>query len=412
MRLVYFLSILFYTWIIRAVSPFNHKAKLWITGRKDWRNKLKNQIKPGEKWIWFHCASLGEFEQGRPVVEKIKERNPGLKILLTFFSPSGYEVRKNYTGADYVCYLPEDFPANASFFVKTVKPEMVFFVKYEFWYFFISALHKSRIPVYLISAIFRPDQIFFRWYGAWYHKILRKYTRIFVQDEASENLLKQSGVTNVIRAGDTRFDRVWQIFQSKKEMDIATQFVDNQFVVVAGSTWKPDEEMICHWINKAAPEFKLIIAPHLIDEEHIQELKSMLKVPTMRYSEAAHVQPKDYKVLIIDNIGMLSSLYQYGQFAYVGGGFGVGLHNILEAAVYGIPVVFGPNYRKFSEAVQLIAQGGAYTVPDASTFECAFRELSTNHQARTDAGKKAGLFVQEHIGAIGVILENVKTELF
>lgn len=410
MKAVYYLSILFYTWIVRLVSPFNNKAKLWIDGRKDWKKKLAENMSSGDRWIWFHCASLGEFEQGRPVIEKLKEKDPAIKILLTFFSPSGYEVRKNYAGADYICYLPADFPSNASFFIKTVRPEMAVFVKYEFWYYFINQLHKSKIPVILISAIFRPDQIFFKDYGRWYRKILLKYNHIFVQDKKSEGLLKSAGVSNVTVAGDTRFDRVWQIFQSKKDIPVASRFSENAFVVVAGSSWKPDEEMICRWINRSEPEYKLIIAPHLIDEDHLKTLEAMLTVTALRFSQAEGKNLSNFKVLIIDNIGMLSSLYQYGKFAYIGGGFGVGIHNVLEAAVFGIPVVFGPNHRKFSEALRLIDAGGAFPVSTDSDFNHIFQTLTTDPVKRTDAGKKAGYFVSENIGATDVAMKYLLKE--
>ena len=372
---------------------------------------LREKIDRNAKYIWFHASSLGEFEQGRPLIEKIKAEHPEYKILLTFFSPSGYEVRKNYGGADVVCYLPFDTPYRVKKFLDLSKPVMAIFIKYEFWDNYLSELKRRNIPVYIVSAIFRKEQLFFKWYGGMYRKVLSYFTHIFVQDDASRELLSKYGVTNVSVFGDTRFDRVQDVYKNTKQVPMVDLFVnnnrsDNQLTMVAGSSWQQDEEVYLNYFNDH-PELKLIIAPHEIHKDHLMHIESMLKRPSIRLSEATEKDIKGKSCLIVDSFGLLSSIYRYGDLAYIGGGFGAGIHNVLEAAVYGIPVIFGPKYQKFKEARDLLQVGGAFSITDEKTFESKMEELSTYRDLLEAAGAAAGDFVKSNIGATNRIIASI-----
>ncbi len=407
MQFVYNILIRIYYLLIVCVSPFNIKAKAWIVGRKKIFKKLEDAIINNSNIIWFHCASLGEFEQGRPVIEAYRKINPKHKILLTFFSPSGYEIRKNYSGADWVFYLPLDSKNNVKRFLNIVKPQKAVFVKYEFWYNYLNQLHKNKIPVYLISAIFRKQQIFFKWYGGWYCNILKCFKHIFVQNEESLSLLKSINVYNVTIAGDTRFDRVFEIVTNCKIITEAAEFSDGNKVVVIGSAWQQDEEVLVPFINKSPQNIKFIIAPHEIKETGLIRLENNILIPTVRFSQAKQNNLKSARVLIIDNVGMLSSIYKYGNIAYIGGGFGKGIHNILEAAVFGLPIVFGPNYKKFSEAVDLISEKGAFEINDLKSTEEIFNKLLNNEEFYIKTSQIAKTFVENRVGATVKIINVV-----
>ncbi len=335
MIFLYKTGIFFYTLLAKIAALFNEKARFFVNGRKNWQKKLAEKTDKNARYIWIHCASLGEFEQGRPIIEEIKKQFPELKIALTFFSPSGYEIRKNYDLADLVMYLPADTKQNARDFISTLNPEKVFFVKYEFWYFYISELKRKNIPLFIVSAIFRENQQFFKntpW-GKWYRKMLFQFEHIFIQNETSAQLLKSVGLHNYTVSGDTRFDRVAAIAKSSKKIPIVEKFRENSPLLIAGSTWKPDEELLSEYINKSSGA-KFIIAPHEVSEANINRLLQLLKKPVARFSQIENVPVENLDVIIIDSIGLLSSLYRYGNLAYIGGGFGVGIHNILEAATF------------------------------------------------------------------------------
>ena len=408
MTIVYNSLIFLYSIAIRLASLFgNPKANYWITGRKDIFKKLKAALKPNERRIWVHAASLGEFEQGRPIIEKIKEQHPHYKIFLTFFSPSGYEVRKNYPGADYIYYLPSDTPANAKRFIDLVKPEKALFIKYEFWYNYLSTLKKKNIPVYLCSAIFRDNQLFFKWYGGWYRKVLSLFDHLFVQTDASKELLASIGFPNVTTTGDTRFDRVYDIASQAKEIAEVAAFVGNHQCLIAGSTWEPDEDLLAAYMNGATTPLKYIIAPHEIHASHIERLEKSIQKKVVRFSTWKLSQAGDPDVLIIDNIGMLSSLYRYGQTAYIGGGFGKGIHNTLEAATFGLPVLFGPNYLKFQEAKDLITLEGAFTISNLTELKDKLDALFSNKEYLRSAQITAGNYVKNNIGATQKIISEI-----
>ena len=408
---MYSLIIHLYAFFIELISPFHKKARLMRLGQWKTNGILREKIDRNAKYIWFHASSLGEFEQGRPLIEKIKAEHPEYKILLTFFSPSGYEVRKNYGGADVVCYLPFDTPYRVKKFLDLSKPVMAIFIKYEFWDNYLSELKRRNIPVYIVSAIFRKEQLFFKWYGGMYRKVLSYFTHIFVQDDASRELLSKYGVTNVSVFGDTRFDRVQDVYKNTKQIPMVELFVnnnrsDNQLTMVAGSSWQQDEEVYLNYFNEH-PELKLIIAPHEIHKDHLMHIESMLKRPSIRLSEATEKDIKGKSCLIVDSFGLLSSIYRYGDLAYIGGGFGAGIHNVLEAAVYGIPVIFGPKYQKFKEARDLLQVGGAFSITDEKTFESKMEELSTYRDLLEAAGAAAGDFVKCNIGATNRIIASI-----
>ncbi len=386
-------------------SPFNIRAKKWIAGRKGLFSIIQNQLQPNEKRIWVHVASLGEFEQGRPVIERIKKQWPQLKIVLTFFSPSGYEIRKNYEHADYVFYLPLDTRRNANKFTNLVKPDFAIFVKYEFWHHFLSALKRNQVPVYLISAIFRKQQVFFRPWGRWYRKILGKFAHIFVQDQESQMLLKKFGFLNTTISGDTRFDRVYEIASAAKTFPLIENFTNGHFTVILGSSWKADEEILFDYINKKGGRLKFIIAPHEIHEQNIQRIMANLTISYQRFTSLTPEKTGETDVLIIDTMGMLSSVYQYGKIAYIGGGFGSGIHNVLEAATFGLPVIFGPNYKKYKEALDLVSSGGAFEVNNESEATDTLEKFLTDVAFYEGAGRIAKDYVDKNRGACKTIME-------
>ena len=426
MKSLYNIAIWFYALAVRIVAFFNPKVRLMWQGEKMAFAHIESKLNKDDRVVWVHAASLGEFEQGRPLIERLKRENPEYKILLTFFSPSGYEVRKNYAGADVIAYLPLDTPRNARRFVELVKPEKVVFVKYEFWLNYLGELRRRGVDTCIVSAIFRPGQVFFRWYGGIFREGLKAFKMLFVQNEESKELLNGIGVENVIVAGDTRFDRVADIAAAAKRLEIVERFVNVQCtmhnaqlpVLVVGSSWGPDEDLLAQYINERAGRMKMIIAPHEVHEERIKELISKL---TCKYALYTHITDNrlqitdkaqlslltpnssfliDYDVLVINTIGLLSSIYQYGQVAYIGGGFGVGIHNTLEAAAWGMPVVFGPNYHKFQEAKELIECGAGLSIKNYE--ECA-RALDEFFEKNDVASKAAAEYVASHTGATEII---------
>jgi 3-deoxy-D-manno-octulosonic-acid transferase len=376
------------------------KARLFVSGRVHLFEKLKTAMGENKNpLVWIHCASLGEFEQGRPIIEALKKQDPSLKILLTFFSPSGYEVRKNYSQADYIFYLPWDLTGNARQFIAITKPALVIFIKYEFWYNYINELKKNNIPIISASSIFRPDQIFFKWYGSFFRGILKKITYFFVQTPQSVALLNQLGINQTILAGDTRFDRVFEITQQTTEIEIARRFKGNEKTFVIGSLWPEDLELLAPFINEHKNSINFILAPHEIDERFLTQIETAIHVKSIRYSQASK-NPESCSVLIIDNIGMLSKLYRYGEFAYIGGAFGKGLHNILEAACYGIPIFFGnKNYQKFQEANDLIMRGGAFAVGDYPELKNHFELMINKPETFLLACDVTRAYVKENLGA-------------
>ena len=373
---------------------------------------LREKMDRKAKYIWFHASSLGEFEQGRPMIEQIRKVHPEYKILLTFFSPSGYEVRKNYAGADVVCYLPFDTPGRVEQFLDLANPAMAIFIKYEFWGNYLHTLQQRGIPVYIISAIFRREQLFFQWFGKPYRKMLDCFNHLFVQDERSKALLEEYGIRNVTVAGDTRFDRVIDVYHQAKQIPLVERFIkgtDGQqppLVFVAGSSWPEDEAIFIPYFERH-PEMKLIIAPHEIHEGHLKSIEARLHRPTIRLSQATEQNVANQDCLIVDSFGLLSSLYRYGQIAYIGGGFGAGIHNTLEAAVYGMPVLFGPRFQKFKEAKDLIAVGGAFTFDNAPAFTSRMDTLLSTPEALQQSSQAAGHFVQSHGGATTTILQEI-----
>ena len=404
MKVLYKISIFFLGLGLRFMSLFNTKAREFVTGRKGIFKKIDTVLTSNtQPLIWVHCASLGEFEQGRPVIEALKTEFVGHKIFLTFFSPSGYLMRKDYPQADYVFYLPLDTPKNARKFVRKVNPRLALFVKYEFWFFYSRALKKRNIPLISISSIFRPDQFFFRKTGNFNRKILKNVTHFFVQNQESVELLRSINLYKVTLSGDTRFDRVKEIVDRREEISIAREFKGNERVFVVGSAWQEDLDLLTPFINEN--NLKFIIAPHEINENYIHHLQRAITVKSIRYSETGNVNMDEYSVLIIDNVGLLSRLYRYGEFAYVGGAFGKGLHNILEAAAYGIPVLFGDrNYQKFQEAVDLINRGGAFTVSDYPDLKKKYESLN-EPETFLLACDVCRQYVTENTGATEKIME-------
>ncbi len=406
---VYHIIIYLYLFGVAVASLFSKKVKKMWAGERQTIRLLKAKVDPSARYIWFHAASLGEFEQGRPLIESIRSRYPEYKILLTFFSPSGYEVRKNYEGADIICYLPLDTVRNARRFLRAVRPEMAFFIKYEFWYNYLHILKHRNIPAYSISSIFRPDQIFFRWYGAQYARVLKCFTHFFVQNEESKALLARLGITDVDVVGDTRFDRVLQIKDASKQLPLVELFVkDAPRVFIAGSSWPPDEEIFIKYFQQHR-DWKLIVAPHVIGESHLAQIQSLLKGrKIVRYTQATLEQVAEADVLIIDCFGLLSSIYHYATVSYVGGGFGVGIHNVLEAAVWNIPVLFGPNNKRFREAQGLLRDGGGFEIDGDTDFDSVMNYFLSHPDSLTKAGNKAGTYVQSLAGATGKILSSIR----
>ena len=428
--MIYNIVIYFVLWGIAIASLFNEKVRKMWRGEREAFKILKQKVDPSAKYVWFHAASLGEFEQGRPLMERIRKEYPQYKILLTFYSPSGYEVRKNYEGADIICYMPVDTRLNAIRFLRLVRPVMAFFIKYEFWSNFLHILKHRNIPTYSVSSIFREDQVFFKWYGRSYANVLKCFTRFFVQNEESKRLLEGIGITDVDVVGDTRFDRVLQIKEAAKHLPICEAFRKGVAVsssssalssfdpekesrpdfkvFVAGSSWPPDENIFIRFFNEHK-DWRLLIAPHVIAEEHLKLILSLLKnKKVVRYTQTNPEEAAKADVLIIDCFGLLSSMYNYGDIAYIGGGFGVGIHNTLEAAVWNMPVIFGPNNKKFQEAQGLLKSGGGFEITNYESFEGLMNSMINNPAFLKQAGDKAGAFVASLSGATGKVLAKVK----
>ena len=419
--MIYNIVIYFVLWGIAIASLFNEKVRKMWRGEREAFKILKQKVDPNAKYIWFHAASLGEFEQGRPLMERIRKDYPQYKILLTFYSPSGYEVRKNYEGADIICYMPVDTRLNAIRFLRLVRPVMAFFIKYEFWSNFLHILKHRNIPTYSVSSIFREDQVFFKWYGRNYAGVLKCFTRFFVQNEESKRLLEGIGITAVDVVGDTRFDRVLQIKEAAKQLPICEAFrtgvassqsadvPHHDFkVFVAGSSWPPDENIFIPFFNEHK-DWRLLIAPHVIAEEHLKLIFSLIKgKKVVRYTQTTPEEAADADVLIIDCFGLLSSMYNYGDVAYIGGGFGVGIHNTLEAAVWNMPVIFGPNNKKFQEAQGLLKSGGGFEINTYEDFSGLMSSLMNDETFLNQAGDKAGAFVAHLAGATDKVLASVK----
>lgn len=408
MVIIYNIGLFIFYGILLIAAIFNTKARKWLAGRSATGLKLKSVFATTDKVMWMHCSSLGEFEQGRPLLEEFRRRNPQYKILLTFFSPSGYELRKNYEFADCVLYLPLDTWFNARRFVKAAHPDVVFFVKYDLWYHHLHQAKKRGAQLYLISAVFRPEQAFFKAYGGFFRSMLRTFNHIFIQNNASKQLLQQIDINNVTLTGDTRIDRVRQIAQQAQRYPIIEQFINSQLCLVCGSTWAKDEEILAE-ATQTLPQVKLIIAPHLIDEGHVADIERLFSARrVVRYTQATDKNMAQYDVLIVDTIGMLSSIYQYGQAAYIGGGFIDGIHNTLEAAVYGIPVVFGVNYAKFIEAVDLVALGGAVSIADANELYALLTNWYTPASSlRQTAGDICKNYIWQQPSATDEILNSI-----
>ena len=419
--MIYNIVIYFVLWGIAIASLFNEKVRKMWRGEREAFKILKQKVDPNAKYIWFHAASLGEFEQGRPLMERIRKDYPQYKILLTFYSPSGYEVRKNYEGADIICYMPVDTRLNAIRFLRLVRPVMAFFIKYEFWSNFLHILKHRNIPTYSVSSIFREDQVFFKWYGRNYAGVLKCFTRFFVQNEESKRLLEGIGITAVDVVGDTRFDRVLQIKEAAKQLPICEAFrtgvassqsagvPQHDFkVFVAGSSWPPDENIFIPFFNEHK-DWRLLIAPHVIAEEHLKLILSLIKgKKVVRYTQTTPEEAAEADVLIIDCFGLLSSMYNYGDVAYIGGGFGVGIHNTLEAAVWNMPVIFGPNNKKFQEAQGLLKSGGGFEINTYEDFSGLMSSLMNDETFLKQAGDKAGTFVAHLAGATDKVLASVK----
>lgn len=419
--MIYNIVIYFVLWGIAIASLFNEKVRKMWRGEREAFKILKQKVDPNAKYIWFHAASLGEFEQGRPLMERIRKEYPQYKILLTFYSPSGYEVRKNYEGADIICYMPVDTRLNAIRFLRLVRPVMAFFIKYEFWSNFLHILKHRNIPTYSVSSIFREDQVFFKWYGRSYAGVLKCFTRFFVQNEESKRLLEGIGITAVDVVGDTRFDRVLQIKEAAKQLPICEAFrtgvassqsadvPHHDFkVFVAGSSWPPDENIFIPFFNEHK-DWRLLIAPHVIAEEHLKLILSLIKgKKVVRYTQTTPEEAAEADVLIIDCFGLLSSMYNYGDVAYIGGGFGVGIHNTLEAAVWNMPVIFGPNNKKFQEAQGLLKSGGGFEINTYEDFSGLMSSLMNDETFLKQAGDKAGAFVAHLAGATAKVLASVK----
>lgn len=402
MKLLYNLIIYLYLFGINLATPFNKKARLWVSGRKKIFNRLNSAISKGDKIGWFHCASLGEFEQARPLIESFKHQFPDFKILLTFFSPSGFETRKNYDKADFVFYMPLDTKSNVKRFINIINPNLVFFIKYEYWFNYLSELKKRNIQTYLVSAILRPDQHFFKFYGGWFRKQLNNVSYFFVQNRISLDLLNSIGIKNAVLTGDTRFDRVFNICNESVDFPLVDAFKQNQLLLIGGSTWNEDDEAINEY-HRRFPEHKIIIAPHEVHDSRILKLRNKFG-KALLFSEANNSNISKHNILIIDSIGILSHLYKYSDITFIGGGFGSGIHNILEAATFGKPIFFGPNYHKFQEAEDLIESGGAFPVKDGKDFVEKVRPLINNKSQLNSSGEVSKSYVENKRGATDKII--------
>jgi 3-deoxy-D-manno-octulosonic-acid transferase len=395
---------------IHIAARWNSKAGKWVNGRKNWQEQLTAnwQPKPGSFTVWMHCASLGEFEQGRPIIEQLKQQIPNCRVLLTFFSPSGYEIRKDYKGADYVMYLPFDSAANANTFLSMVQPQLAIFVKYEFWHYYLQALKNRSISTILVSGIFRSSQPFFQWWGSFHRAMLHNFSHLFVQDESSKKLLEKIGITaNATVAGDTRFDRVLETARQWSQIEQAEQFITNKKILVAGSTWKEDEELLATWLQQNKDDWQIILAPHEIKPDNLQRIKQLFTDSIFFSNSNATSKPLDaYTIMVIDNIGFLSKLYNYATVCYVGGGFNKsGHHNILEAAVYSKPVITGPSFQKFKESVDLKKIGAGFTVETPAQLHDILQTMNY-----TNAGKQAGAYVKKNSGATATIVNWIRQE--
>lgn len=408
MFFLYNLVVLLASFLLKIVALFSPKIKLFVDGRKIVFPTLAKAIQPSDKTIWFHAASLGEFEQGLPVIEKIKEKHPHYKVVVTFFSPSGYEVRKNSKVADVIVYLPMDTKSNAEKFLKAVHPEMAFFIKYEYWPNYLNELKKQQIPTYLISGIFREKQVFFKWYGGFYRKALNTFDHFFVQNARSKELLLKIGKTNITVSGDTRFDRVASILEKDNSLDFISEFKNETLTIVVGSSWPKDETLLIDFINSNNYNVKFIIAPHNIKEEQIQQLQNSISEKTVLFSEKEGKNLADFDVFIIDTIGILTKIYSYADIAYVGGGFGnPGVHNILEPATFGVPIVIGPNFSHFAEAIALVNMEGCISISNQKELNEAFENLIQNEDIRFEKGHICSTFVQMNKNATEIILKNI-----
>lgn len=396
-----------YAWVIRLASARHRKARLWTEGRKDLFRRMTEAIDPDARIVWIHVASLGEFEQGRPIIERIRKSHPEYKILLTFFSPSGYEIRKDYKGVDYVFYLPIDTPRNARRFLDAAHPEIAIFVKYEFWLNLLRELRRRKIRTYIVSAIFRRNSVFFRPYGGMWRQALESFDTLFVQNEESKRLLAELGFDNVVVAGDTRFDRVAEIARAAKHIDVVERFKGDSRLFVAGSTWGPDEELLIRLMNEN-PEVKFVIAPHEMDEGRIVRLIAETRGGALRYTGCtSRTSYGRRQLLILDTVGLLASVYGYADWSYIGGGFGVGIHNTLEAATFGLPVAFGPNYRKFKEARDLVTLGAARSITDYESLRAWYIPLRDNEEFLQKTCRIAKDYTMRHQGATGIIVKTI-----
>ena len=408
MLFIYNLIVQIANFSLKIIALFSPKIKLFIDGRKPVFEILKSKIQANDQTIWFHAASLGEYEQGLPVIEKTKEKFPNHKIVITFFSPSGYEVRKNNNVADVTVYLPLDTQKNARQFLKLLHPEMVFFIKYEYWPNYLNELKKLKTPTYLISGIFRKNQMFFKWYGGFYRKALETFTYFFVQNESSKKLLLQLGKTNAAVSGDTRFDRVATILEKDNSLDFIEAFKNDTLTIVVGSSWPKDESLLVDYINQTSEKVKFIIAPHNIKSEQIQELKNSISKKAILFSEKENQNLADFDVFIIDTIGILTKIYSYANIAYVGGGFGnPGVHNILEPATFGVPIVIGSNFSHFAEATALVNLEGCISISNKNELFDAFSNLISNEDIRHEKGHICGTFVRMNKGATTIIMNNI-----
>lgn len=412
MSVIYHIVIGCYAVIIRLAALYNDKAKRWIIGRKNIFKRLSEDFRNVDKVVWFHAASLGEFEQGRPVIEAFRKEFPEHKILLTFFSPSGYEIRKDYKVADYIYYLPIDSRSNARKFLEITQPKLAVFIKYEFWFNYLDVLFQNKIPTFVISAIFREDQYFFKPYGFWFRNKLRLISQFFVQNKQSETLLHSIGISHVKLTGDTRFDRVFEIAQNVQSFPLINKFAEGSIVILGGSTWPRDEELLQQLMQGTGDQFKLIIAPHEIHSERINDIvKEFSDFKVLRYSEMNDQNIHSARVLIIDGMGFLSALYQYCAIAFIGGGFGKGIHNILEAATFGKPIFFGPNYYKFKEAVDLIHKGGALEVSNELDLIYRVNNLLSGEDSLQKASAVCKQYVHENKGATQIIMNEIDKRL-
>jgi len=412
-RILYSIGIYFFGLGIRIGSLFNAKARRWVKGRKRIFDRIEISIdeatksQGAHKMAWFHCASLGEFEQGRPVMQAFRQEHPDYFIFLTFFSPSGYEVRNAYTGADFIYYLPLDTPHRAAHFIALVKPDAAFFIKYEFWFNYLNALQQQQIPVFLLSANFRTNQVFFKWYGGWPRKLLAGFATIFVQNENSRELLEFINIRNVIISGDTRFDRVAAIAENAREFPLIRAFAAGHKVIVAGSSWPSDENLLIQYLSEN-PDVKIIMAPHQTDEAHIISILTKANGLAVRFTMANPSSVTMFRILLIDTVGILPHLYQYGTVAYIGGGFGVGIHNILEAATFGLPVLFGPNYHKFNEASDLVLLKSAFPIENYQSLRDKITPLLTQPTRLSAASAISRKYVASKKGATGIVLNNIR----